>query len=273
MIPLPDLSPAELTGIVRGAGLAGRTVCLHSSLRSFGHVAGGADAVIDAFLEEGCTLIVPAFTYAAEIDAPPGFFRERNAPPIPGSHGPAEAYRPDGNRISREMGAIPARLLERPGRVRGNHPLNSFAGLGPRAAEILAGQAPLRVYDPFRRMQADPDSMLVLAGVGLNRATAIHYAEERAGRRPFRRWALTAGAGGIEVEVGSCSEGFENLTGAVGPMERRVIAGAGIWRVFPFADFVGAAERAIRSDPAITHCPDPACPRCNAMVRGGPIPD
>jgi aminoglycoside N3'-acetyltransferase len=265
------LSRAELTGILRGSGLAGRTVCLHSSLRSLGRMEDGADGAIAAFLEAGCTLIVPAFTYASEIDAPPGFLLERNAQPPPGSHDPAEPYRPDGNPISREMGAIPARLLGRPGTVRGNHPLNSFAGLGPRAAEILAGQAPLDVYAPFRSLSADPQAVLVLAGVGLTRATAIHYAEERAGRRLFRRWALLAGGETVEVEAGSCSEGFENLADAVRPLERRIGVGAGIWRVFPFAQFVDAAARAIRSDPAITRCADPACARCEAMVAGGPI--
>ena len=44
----------------------GGLVMVHSSLRSLGHVAGGAETVVDALLEtlgpEG-TLVVPTFTY------------------------------------------------------------------------------------------------------------------------------------------------------------------------------------------------------------------
>jgi len=46
---------------LRTLGLPGQVVCLHSSLRSFGHVAGGANAVVRVFLDEGCTILVPTF--------------------------------------------------------------------------------------------------------------------------------------------------------------------------------------------------------------------
>ena len=35
---------------------------VHSSLASFGRVEGGAAAVVQAFLDEGCTIVVPAFS-------------------------------------------------------------------------------------------------------------------------------------------------------------------------------------------------------------------
>src|SRR5665647_1335547 len=56
----------------------GDTLLIHSSLKSFGHVQGGADAVIDAFLsvlgEEG-TFIVPTLTgkFTDSLICPPSY--------------------------------------------------------------------------------------------------------------------------------------------------------------------------------------------------------
>jgi aminoglycoside N3'-acetyltransferase len=267
------LSRAEILAAVRQSGMADSVVCLHSSLKSFGRVEGGADAVIDAFVDAGCTLIVPTFTYECQIPPPPGRSIPRNgtSPKWIVERDKAEAYIPEDNRISGDMGAIPARILERPDRIRGNHPLNSFAGLGPRAAGLIAAQAPLNVYGPLKQMYLSPPAFLVLAGVNLTKATAIHFAEERSGRRLFRRWALLSGAADIEVEEGSCSEGFENLAPAVSGLEKRVQVGASLWRIYPFQEFVDAIVSAILQDPPITHCPDKDCARCNDAVRGGPL--
>jgi aminoglycoside 3-N-acetyltransferase len=169
------------------------------------------------------------------------------------------------------MGAIPARILERPTRIRGDHPLNSFTGLGSRAAELIAEQAPRNVYDPLKKIYLGPPAYLVLAGVDLTKATAIHLAEERSGRRLFRRWALAAGGAECEVEAGSCSEGFENLTPAVKGLEKQIMVGTSRWRIFPFTGFINAIVSAIQKNPSITHCADLDCARCNDAVQGGPL--
>src|SRR4051794_1752782 len=44
-------------------GLAGRPVCVHASLRSFGGLAAGADTVIDGVLRAGATLLVPTSSF------------------------------------------------------------------------------------------------------------------------------------------------------------------------------------------------------------------
>jgi aminoglycoside 3-N-acetyltransferase len=269
-----SLSQSEILSAIHKAGLAGSVVCLHSSLKSFGRVEGGADAVIDAFLAAGCTLVVPTFTYACQVPPPAGWSVGRNGE-IPGrfrNREPVEAFDQSGNQIVRDMGAIPARALRRPGRVRGGHPTDSFTGLGPLAAGLIAEQSPLNVYGPFQKMYRDPDARLVLAGVGLTAATAVHFAEERSGRRLFRRWGRLAGGMDIEVEEGGCSEGFENLAPAVASLEKRIAVGRSLWRIYPFRDFVDAAAAAIRRDPSITHCGDAGCARCNDAVKGGPLP-
>ena len=68
----------EIRAALRTQRLSGQAVCVHSSLRSFGHVDGGAHAVVMAFLGEGCTLLVPTFTSAFEV-APPAHLRCHDA--------------------------------------------------------------------------------------------------------------------------------------------------------------------------------------------------
>jgi aminoglycoside 3-N-acetyltransferase len=268
------LTQAEILEAVERSDLSGRAICLHSSLRSFGPVEGGADAVIGAFLSAGCTLIVPTFTYDCQAPPPAGWSVEQNGE-IPGrfeNREPADAFDRNGSQITRgEMGAIPAQVLLRPDRVRGNHPTDSFAGLGPLAAGLIAEQSPLNVFGPFKKMYAELPARLVLAGVGLTTATAIHFAEELSGRRLFRRWGRVAGGTDIEVTEGGCSEGFENLAPALADLETRIRVGGSLWRIYPFREFVDSAAAVIRRDPSITYCGDPDCARCNDAVRGGPL--
>jgi aminoglycoside 3-N-acetyltransferase len=99
--------------------------------------------------------------------------------------------------------------------VRGNHPLNSFSAIGPLADELIRTQSLLNVYGPLQALYKHPATYMVLIGVDLTKATPIHFAEEKAGRRLFRRWAKLLDGTVHEVAVGSCSEGFNNLAPAV----------------------------------------------------------
>jgi aminoglycoside N3'-acetyltransferase len=270
-----SLTQAEILKAIEQAGLSGCVVCLHSSLKSFGRVEGGPDAVIDAFRDAGCTLIVPTFTYACQVPPPAGWSVAQNGetPDRFVNREPIEAFDRNGQRITREeMGAIPARVLQYPEHVRGNHPADSFTGLGPLASGVIAEQSPRNVFGTYKAIYSGLPARLVLAGVGLTAATAIHFAEELSGRRLFRRWGRLAGGRDIEVEEGGCSEGFENLASAVAFLEQRIVVGESLWRIYPFQEFVDAIVAAIRKNPAVTHCGDPACPRCNDAVKGGPLP-
>lgn len=266
----PTTTYAQLVEAIRAGGLENGVVCLHSSLKSFGFLEGGPDALLRAFIDCGCTLLVPAFTYECEVppvrDIPQNGFGDDDDFDLP------VPYDPTGAMIARDMGAIPARLLQIGGRVRGNHPLNSFAALGPLADELIAAQGPLNVYGPYKTAYASPvPAYVVLAGVDLTSATPVHFAEERAGRRLFRRWAMHIKYGIQEVEVGSCSDGFNNLADAVAPIETRIRAGQSEWRIFPLRAFIDALAASIAKTPSITHCADANCARCRDFVRGGPI--
>jgi len=60
--------------------------------------------------------------------------------------------------------------------------------VGPLAQQLISGQQPLNVYAPFRAL-AEAGGWVVLMGVGPDKLTLLHYAEQLAGRIPFRRWA------------------------------------------------------------------------------------
>lgn len=258
---------------LRSLGLAGRPVCAHASLRSFGEVEGGAAAVVGAFLDEGCTLLVPTFSSDFVLAPPPQMRFERNGwdygvrAPSPGAN---RIYTTDTDEVDRWMGAIPAAVLAWPGRVRGHHALDSFAAAGPLAAALVQGQAPLDVYAPLKAL-AEAGGFVVLMGVGLERMTLLHLAERAAGRKMFRRWANGPDGAPTVVEVGGCSEGFGRLEPALRSSMRTAVVGRSAWRVFEAGEALRLAAAAIRADPRITHCGAAACERCDDAVAGGPV--
>jgi aminoglycoside 3-N-acetyltransferase len=254
-----------------------RPLMLHASLRSFGApIAGGADALIDALLTRGRTVMVPAFTEPQfGLAAPVNLRPARNGidyatlPEVPQLAKDA-AYAVDCGLINPDLGVLPAALIGRGGAVRGEHPLNSFAALGPLAEELIAAQSPADVYGPIRELAARA-GLFLLIGVGLNKMTALHLAEQKSGRHLFLRWAQGANGQASMFEVGSCSEGFPRLEPALHPYARTAVIGGSRWQAYPAGQTLTAATKAITEDQGITHCPDNNCLLCRDAIAGGPI--
>lgn len=266
----------DLTTTVDELAPADRPLMVHASLRSLGTpIAGGADTLLDALLTRGRTVLVPAFTEPQfGLPAPAAMRPARNGidydkfpaePPWPES----TAYTPDCGLINAGLGTFPATLIKRSRALRGDHPLNSFAALGPQAEELIAAQSPADVYGPIRELAAR-DGRILLIGVGLNRMTAIHLAEQQSGRRLFRRWAKTTDGAVSMFEVGSCSEGFTRLEPVLCQYARNAVVGDSRWRAFPSRQVLDAASTAMREDQDITHCYDSDCLLCRDSIAGGP---
>lgn len=269
------VTKADIQQAIQALGLANQPLCVHASLRSFGWVDGGADAIIDGIVAAECTLLVPAFS------------DEFGVPPLPTMHrlqngtdydwvmrkrwpGVGKIYTPASTAIEqREMGALPAAVVQRPDRQRGNHPLCSFAALGPLAAVVVATQAPLAVNAPLTTL-AELHGYVVLMGVGLESMTLLHLAEQQAGRNLFRRWANAQHGETIEVEMGGCSDGFGKLATFLEPLMRETQVGQSQWRIFPAQETLTVAAEAIQRDPLLTHCGRSPC-RCDDAVLGGPL--
>lgn len=260
------IGTAEIAAAFASLAAGGRPVCVHASLRSFGPLAAGPDTVIDGALAAGTTLVVPTASFrTCLVAAPAGVVRPFNAEddgmePA----GSPRAWDRCADFVDPAMGALPAAVLRRPGRARGDHPLSSFTALGPGAVALVGGQGPLDVYAPLRAL-ASAGGLVVGAGVGLTTITLIHLAERRAGLRLLRRWAVT-GDGPVECEHGGCSRGFERLADAVAVVETTVWVGPSRWRVWPAAALLDEATDALRRDPSAATCAVPGCARCRDLV-------
>ena len=266
----------DISAGIRSLGLSQAPVCVHSSLRSFGQVTGGAPSVVEGLLAEGCTVLVPTFSSEAyEVPAPPGVRLARNGftenePPIEMSRGKG-VYTPDSTEVDSDMGAIPASVLATAGRLRSPHPIRSFAAIGPRAGALIPGGSAPELFGPLSRL-AEVDGSLLLMGVDLDKLTAIHLAEQLAGRRMFCRWAYGRDGRPEGVEIGGCSDGFVGLEAILKPLQRLTEVGDSPWRAYPARELLQRASTAIRQEPGLTHCRDPRCVRCEDAISGGPVP-
>lgn len=267
----------DLTAAVDELTPADCPLMVHVSLRSFGSpIAGGADTLLDALLTRGRTVLVPTFTEPQfGLPAPAALRPTQNGvdyaqfpsePPLP----EGVAYTPDCGLINAGLGVFPATLIKRGGAVRGDHPLNSFAAFGPQAEELITAQSPEDVYGPIRELAAR-EGRILLIGVGLNRMTAIHLAEQQSGRRLFLRWAKAADGRVSMFEVGSCSEGFPRLESVLRQYAHPAVVGDSRWLAFPSRQVLDAARTAMRENRSITHCGDSDCLLCRDSIAGGPV--
>jgi aminoglycoside 3-N-acetyltransferase len=261
----------DITAAAVEAGIAGRVACVHASLRSFGTVEGGPDAVVQGLLDAGVTVVVPTSSFRfcsapRPDDAPYRPFNSEDDGRIPAAGStPVARYDPAAEYLDPAMGAVPAAVLRRPERVRGNHPLNSFSAIGPHAAEVIRRQTPHHVYAPLEEIVARR-GVVVCMGVGLDAVTLVHLAELQAGLRLLVRWAWTADGRIVEAVHGGCSRGFERLADAVSAAETRLRVGDSVWRIFDAAALLSLATKRFSADPAAGVCADGECARCRDQV-------
>jgi len=148
-------------GLKRGAAVG-----VHSSLSSFGYVAGGADAVIDAILEtvgkEG-TIVMPTYS-TNRLDI------ERTQREIElGVTWKSKILPYDPEKTPCWTGKIPETFRKRNGVIRSLDPTHSLAALGPKAKELVQGWNKL----------LEADGYILLLGVTLGYCSAMHLAEAR----------------------------------------------------------------------------------------------
>jgi aminoglycoside 3-N-acetyltransferase len=258
----PDGSSMTSTDILtalRTLGISpGDLLIVHSSLKSLGHVDGGAGAVAHALLETaspGGTVFVPTFTYAKL--------------PYDPATTPSLA------------GAISEAVRTMPRARRSLQPTHPWAAVGPAAEEILAGHGeqttPFGPGSPVWRLW-ELDAKVLLLGVDHRANSMIHVAEESLDLPYLRRTrvAQVVRAGGrveeIVVRRPGHSGGFNRVQDVL--VARRDVtegrvgdAKALLMRARPL---VAAAQEILGRDPAGLLCDDPACAVCGearAMLR------
>jgi aminoglycoside 3-N-acetyltransferase len=242
--------------------LTDRPVIAHASLRPFGYIQNGADAVLQALVASVQSVIMPTFTYMTMITPEVG-------PPDNGiGYGGDEYYNREARPFSMEMpadsmmGILPETLRNHPLARRTSHPILSFAGIG--ADRILEAQTLQEPFAPIGAL-AEEDGWVVLINVDHTVNTSIHYAERLAGRRTFLRWAL------VKDRVVECpnfpgdSSGFNAIAKYIQPDTRRVELGEAIIRAVPLKKMFDAVQKLIKKDPLALLCHRTDCERCNAV--------
>jgi len=163
--PVPSVTKDDILAGVRALGLrAGDLAQFHSSLKSFGRVEGGPDAVIDACLEAvapGGTVMMPTF-----------------------NHGQREAFDDDQcifdlDKTKSVNGAITEVFRHRVGVRRSLHPSHPYAALGPLAEWLTKEHFDLDCFDarcPLGKLCA-MNGWVVMLGCGMKACTAAHVAE------------------------------------------------------------------------------------------------
>lgn len=167
----------ELDLGLRQLGIApGAVVLVHSSLRSFGRLEGGARTAVQALLNllgEAGTLVVPTFHHT--------FFWG----------GPQQVW--DREQTPSYMGLISETARTWPGARRSCHAPHPLTAIGAHAAD-LAGRHNTSDYafdSPFYRL-LELDAWVLLMGVDFNVCTLLHLVEELA-EVPYRQWAELSG--------------------------------------------------------------------------------
>lgn len=138
------------------------TIMVHSSMKSIGPVEGGADTVVDAFMEyfaEGL-FMTPTHTWA-QMSEEYSLFDPEEEPAC--------------------VGIIPNVFRKRDGVVRSLHPTHSIAAYGKDAAEYIKGEeniiTPCQPGGCWSRL-LDENAKILMLGCTHIRNTFIHAVEE-----------------------------------------------------------------------------------------------
>jgi aminoglycoside 3-N-acetyltransferase len=257
------LDYAELKSAFDELGLVNKPIIAHASLRPFGYIQGGADAVLRAMLSSfDSSIIMPTHTYKTKIVpdvGPPnngityGSGKEANKM--------AEPFHLD-MRVDPMMGILPEILRNHPSAKRTAHPILSFAGIN--ATTALHSQT---FYDPLAPIGvlAEQDGWVLLIAVDHTVNTSIHYAEKIAGRKQFTRWAL------VDNRVVECpsfpgdSSGFQAIEEYIKADTRRVEVGKAFIQAVPLKRLFDEVVALVKKDPLALLCDRDDCERCIAV--------
>lgn len=258
-------------GVERGGLLV-----VHASLSALGYVLHGAGAVLAALrrtIGPDGTLLVPTFT-GERID--PSCWVDPALPPSIWTEVRDRMPAFDKERtLPRLMGELSLAVLLDPDAVRSDHPVCSWAALGPRADELVRNHD---LLDPFG--EGSPlghayreDAQVLLLGVDQRRNSAFLHAHVRSDVPQVRR-----NLGPFLAEVAGerqwvtperfvhCTEGYSRLEDELvsSGLLRTVRIGDSDCRLVQMRRFVDAVEHMIRTQPERVFCSSPSCGQCRA---------
>lgn len=269
---LEVVTKEQLVAGLRESGVGeGDLILAHISLSAFGHVGGGADTVIDALLESvgpKGTVLVPTFTHCMLYFD--GYLPRQLQ---------LEAFHPGLGHCW--TGVVPSLFLRRPGIARSMHPSHSVAGIGPLAEKCTKEQRlddpPTGTTSPFAKL-AEFGGKLVYFGTTLAPSTFLHCLETK-----LNLWYLSGALCTVRDEHGDMAVVYNKQhLGGHRDFYRGDWQNTKIFRALDEAglkigharvalgeihtidarEFEGKGLEAMRRDPMILLCDDPACLSC-----------
>lgn len=249
-----EVTREQLAGGIRAMGVRpGDLLLVHSSLSSFGRMAGGAEAaaraLVDAVRPDG-TAFVPVFYWGDEP------FEPETTP----SH----------------VGAITEAFRKLPGARRSLCPSHSVCGIGPAAAEMFAGHDrahPFGEGSPLWRL-LERNCHVLLIGCDHRSSSMIHVAEEKEGVRYLDRQRTVLvrtedGARQVTLRRPGCSRGFGAVDApmrAAGMISESAV-GPSRLLLMKAHDLVETARAILKEDPAGLLCGLDDCEGCREARR------
>jgi aminoglycoside 3-N-acetyltransferase len=235
---------------IRNLGVRpGDLLLVHSSLKSFGTVEGGADAVAEALtrvVSPGGSVFVPTFNFAK----------------LPW----------DRQTTSSLTGAITEAFRKQPQAVRSDHPTHAVAGVGPLAQEILANHEkhhPFGENSPLWRLWRR-NAWVLLIGCGHVSSSMIHVAEEVAGvpyleRTRSQKVVTPDGFREVALRRPNCSNSFIRIDAPLRAMNQIIDGDIGPSHLMLMRshDIVSTAVEMLRADPYAFLCDPGTCPVCD----------
>ncbi len=242
--------------------LQDKPVIAHASLRAFGHVEGGPDAVVTALIYAFGGVMMPTHTYKTMVTPEGGpannainySRREWNRHAVP--------YTKDMSADSL-MGSVAENLRQRPEAKRSMHPILSFAGVN--VDDAIGKQTLENPFAPILNL-ADQEGWVLLMGVDHTVNTSIHLAERLAKRKQFTRWALLD-----DGKQQACpgfpgdSSGFQAIEPDVRPYTRSIQVGEATVLALPLRILIAKTMDRIKKDPLALLCQQAECERCMAV--------
>lgn len=244
-------------------------VIVHASMDSFGPVAGGAETIAGALVSTCELVLAPSFTFSTMVT--PSIGPADNAIEYGSGveqNSTAVVFDPQMSTDS-AMGVFAEKLRSHPKATRSNHPILSFTGVDADAA--LETQSVETPWAPIQWL-ADFDGDVLLLGVDHTHNISLHYAELKAGRRQFVRWALTR-QGVVECPgFPGCAQGFQAIAPRLDGVARKTTLGEAVIEAIPVRDLVHIAIGWIREDPRALLCDQLGCERCAAVRASVRVP-
>ncbi|HTL30882.1 MAG TPA: AAC(3) family N-acetyltransferase [Tepidisphaeraceae bacterium] len=240
----------EIRDGIRASGIKpGDLLLAHSSLKSFGTVESGADAVAEALVQSvspGGTVFVPTFNFSKVP------WDRANTPSL--------------------TGAITEAFRLRPDAVRSDHSTHAVTGVGPLAQEILADHEkhhPFGEDSPLWRLW-QRNAWVLLIGCRHNSSSMIHVAEENVGvpylkRTRTQKIVTKDGFREVTLRRPNCSTSFNRIDAplrAAGKIKDGTI-GLSHLMLMRAQDIVTAASEMLRRDPAAFLCDAGTCEVCD----------